>query len=359
MPKIKLVFEQIKEYIEQEASSKKPGEFLNSEIQYSRLFNVSRPTVRKAIDILVNEGLVERVPGKGLRVPIPFQNNCSSKDNLKRTLLFLISHSNDDGFFARMVAACADAANEKKYSYKLINISDPEQRYVSLLNADLSEVCSAIITAYDNLYDRKLLAFLMEKNIPIVLADNPSQHFNLPCVLSDDYKGGSLCAQYLLSKGHKNILYISLSNDIYTVKQREKGFTEYFKSANALLNSYKILKVNNDIEAREKIKEMIENKDFNFSAICGYSDLPVIYAYNVLSDLGIKIPEEVSLVGYGNFRHCELLNVPLTTIDIPVYEMGYKACTMAIELYEGICKMQKIVLDVKLIERDSVKFNIN
>ena len=68
MAKIKRVFEQIEETIERDALQLSPGEFLPSEMQYSRTLAVSRLTVRKAVDGLVRSGLVQRIPGKGLMV---------------------------------------------------------------------------------------------------------------------------------------------------------------------------------------------------------------------------------------------------------------------------------------------------
>ena len=117
MSEIKLVYQQIKQYIEDELKNKKPGEFINSEVQYSLMFNVSRPTVRKAVDELAASGVVKRIPGKGLVAADP------KKQQIQRNLLFFIPYVPDDGFFYNMVMGCIDAANKNGFSYKVINHS--------------------------------------------------------------------------------------------------------------------------------------------------------------------------------------------------------------------------------------------
>lgn len=352
MPEIKLVYQQIKHYIENELENKKPGEFLNSEVQYSLLFNVSRPTVRKAVDELVLSGLVKRIPGKGLAVADP--KNRPAQGNL----LFLIPYIPDDGFFYNMVMGCIDAANKCNFSYKVLNHSTPLKRpnymdYTEKINLD--DYSAAVLTVYDNDSDYKLLNLMEKKNFPYVLVDNPIESLDCHYVITDDCRGGYLSGEYLVKKGHTKILYITRKGSIYTVRTREKGFRKALSDYNVSISDKNFIYLKND----EDILKLLPDLKFNYTAICGYSDLPVILAYNTLADMGIKVPEQVSLMGYGNFIYSQMLKVPLTTISMPVYDMGYKAVEMAVNMVKGIPLVEKrMVLDVDIIERNSVAFTL-
>lgn len=344
MPEIKLVYQQIKEYIEQELKSKKPGEFLGSEVQYSSLFNVSRPTVRKAVDELVNSGLVRRLPGKGL-VVADAENGAP-----KGTMLFLIPYVPDDGFFYNMVMGCVDAANNSGFGYKIFNYFSPDERLEALKDINLSEYSAAVLTAYENEFDYELLGILERAKLPFVLVDNPVENYDCAHVITDDFKGGYLSGNYVIKKGHNKILYITLENNIQTVRRREKGFRKALEDNGISLPDEYIIRLKND----EEIMNLLPEIKIDYTAICGYSDLPVIMSYNILSGRGVQIPGQVSLMGYGNFKYSEILKVPLTTISIPVYDMGYRAVDMAVNIVKGSGRAEKITLDVGVVERSSV-----
>jgi Transcriptional regulators len=344
MPEIKLVYQQIKEYIEQEAKSKKPGEALGSEVQYSQLFNVSRPTVRKSVDELVAIGLVKRLPGKGLIAANP------EDAKKEETILIAIPYIPADGFFFNMITGCIDKANAYGFKYKIINQLSSPDRLKAFMELDLSSYYATILTAYEDTCDEEILKILKSAKHPFIVVDNPISGHDCPFVVTDDYTGGYLAGDYLIHKGHRDIIYISLTSKTQTVLQREKGFRKALTDNKIDISEENIIHINKD----EDIIDVLASIDTDFTAICGYSDIPVIMAFNYLAEHGIKVPEQVSLLGYGNFVYSELLSVPLTTISMPVYEMGSKAVDMALDILNGKSTGERIVLDVTLMERNSV-----
>jgi GntR family transcriptional regulator, arabinose operon transcriptional repressor len=344
MPEIKLIYQQIKEYIENEAKNKTPGDFLKSEVQYSLHFNVSRPTVRKAVDELMNDGLIRRIPGKGLIVSDPDVKHQNG------TLLFLIPYVPDDGFFYNMVMGCVDSANDSDFGYKIFNNSSPAERLSEVKSILPGEYKAAVLTAYDSNEDYKLLEYMSSINFPFILIDNPSKQFDVPYVITDDYKGGYISAEYLLKKGHTNILYVTRKADLYTTSTRKKGFLKALLDHGIEYPDKNIIYLDRD----EDIVQILPEININYTVICGYCDLPVILAYDVLHEMGLNIPEQVSLMGYGDFRYSGMLKCPLTTISMPVYDMGYRAVKKAVEPVGKSIIPDKSILDVTLLERESV-----
>lgn len=344
MPEIKLIYQQIRELIEQEAKSKAPGEPLPSEVQYSLRYKVSRPTIRKAVDELVDAGIVNRVPGKGLLAGAPFYQP------KKGNLLFLVPYIPDDGFFYNMVMGCVSTANTLGFDYRIVNSSSSIDRLAAVQKINLESYSAAIMNAYDNEYDQQLLEYFQAKRFPLVLVDNPLEKFDLPYVITDDYKGGYLAGKHLLERGHKKIIYITKNKNVHTVKTRETGFRKAFEEKGLTPGEEYFIRLNHDNDIIVRLKEF----SHEYTAICGYSDLPVIKAFYALAEQGIAVPDDVSLVGYGNFKYSEYLPVPLTTINIPVYEMGCKATEMAAAMINRAKKPEKLMLDVEMIIRSSV-----
>ena len=216
---------------------------------------------------------------------------------------------------------------------------------------DLHSYSAAVLTAYDNEYDYKLLRFFQESQFPVILVDNPLEGYDLHYVITDDFKGGYLAGKHLLDNGHRKIIYITLRNNNHTVKMREAGFRKAFAEiAGYGQDEGYFVRLTHD----EEITDILKAIDLDYTAICGYSDLPVIRAFNLHSDKGIRFPEDIFFIGYGNFSHSGMLSIPLTTIIIPVYDMGYRAAELAVGIVTNTKTAENQMLDVKMIHRSSV-----
>jgi DNA-binding LacI/PurR family transcriptional regulator len=344
MPEIKLVYQQIKEHIRKEAKGKKPGDALKTEVGYSTMFSVSRPTVRKAVEELVAEGMVKRIPGKGLAVA----NDVDRQKVFRGSLAFILPYIPGDGFFYNTLTGCIDAANVSGYDYAVLSRQEIKEKYND--NIDHRRYQGIILAAYNNPKDRELVRNLKEAGLPFVLVDNPLDDMDTPYVITDDYNGGCLGAEYLIAKGHSRILYITLNSGAHTVEQRKQGFLDTMRKHGVAFPREYLL----ELEKDEDIYRLLPDIKVPYTAICSYSDLPVIMAYNVLLRKGVRIAEEVSLLGYGNFNASQLLMPPLSTVGMPVYEMGRRAAEMLTAKLEGKAEPGRVVLDVELIERGSV-----
>lgn len=348
MSEIKLIYQQVKDFIANDAKGKKPGEYLSSEVEYSKLFNVSRPTIRKAVNELIDSNTICRIPGKGLIVADP------EKDNKTKKLLILINFEPDGVFFYKAVMGCINAANSLGYSYVIHNSSSNSERLKFIKESSLSDYSAVIINAYENDYDYEALDLFKKSKLPFVLIDNIIGDKNYPHIVTDDFKGGYLQGEYLINKGHRKIIY--LLEDTYrnyTVKTRLAGFKKALSDHGISITDDYIL----IIKDNDEIKGILQSLQIDYTAICGYSDLPIVHAFNALSEMGVDIPAQVSLFGYGNYKYAEILKVPLTTINMPMYEMGYSAVNMAINKIKNKCIKHTNLLDVEIVERSSV-FNL-
>ena len=344
---IKLMYEQIREYIEEETVGKAPGDALKSEVSYSAMFKVSRPTIRKAVDELVASGIVKRLPGKGLTVGGQEE---STEQSLKK-LAILVPFTAGDGFFYELVMGCVSILNVHGCSYSIYNYNEMDIRKQALELIRKNVYSGVIMTAYDY-EDYEFIEELKILRIPVVLVDNPMDVGDTPYVGSDDFSGGYMGTSYLIRHGHKKIVYITLRNDIKTTQLRLKGHLQALSDNSITLTEDYVIRLSKD----DDIYDALSKLKVDYTAMSSYSDIPLIMACNYFMEKKIRIPSDVSLLGYGNCKASELLQSPLTTISIPVNEIGIRAAKMMINYFEGKTDFSNTVLAVNLVERDSVNY---
>ena len=356
MAKIKRVFEQIEETIERDALQLSPGEFLPSEMQYSRTLAVSRLTVRKAVDGLVRSGLVQRIPGKGLMVA-----EAHAVPEQKKLLLSLPYVTCDAEFFITMMG-CIDQANELHYSYKILAFTDVRERLERLKDEDLSAYCGAVVSCYESAEDQEMIRLFKEKKLPfIVMGDNESA----PVVNCDDYNGGYVMGDYLIRHGHRDILFLTSDRPVPSVYRRTEGFRQALRDHDLPVREEYFLSVEDSgvpllpqhADQRRlppEAEPFLEGK-IPFTALCGYHTLPILSMLNQLHRRGFRVPEDISVVAYGSEPYFAAQGVPLTAVMAPGKESGARAVEIMDQYLTGqIPELQSDMLPIQLKRQQSV-----
>lgn len=185
-------------------------------------------------------------------------------------------------------------------------------------------------------------------NCPIVLIDRPSQGFD---VVHSNYRlGGALAAEHAIAQGHTHVGILCGPRNIDSAEQRRMGFCE--RAAGKLTIAWEIevpyaTSLNNDA-----FSALSSGKA---SLVFAADDLIAIGAINYLNDKGIKVPDDISIIGFDNIPWAELVRPKLTTISQPITDIGRASVDVLLQKLQNPAKVAcAIVLDVKLIERDSV-----
>ena len=332
--KVKLVYEQVKERIEYDIRQRTPGELLHSEMQYARELDVSRLTVRKAVDDLVTAQLIQRIPGKGLVAMLPPGRVAPIK------LLFSLPFVVDDSEYFQTLMGCIDAANRLMCEYKIIAFSNVNERLESMLHEDLSAYAGAVISCYESDADQKTLELLQARGMPIVLVGDV--HKGLAHIGTDDYNGGYLTGEYLARKGHRDILYLTSDRPVPCVARRTAGFIKALTAHKIPIREDYILAVKDPgtplltqhAHQRELPKQINQflDRSLPFTALTGYSTLPILSMCSQLHKHGFKIPDDISVVAYGSTPYLSEQNVMLTAVLPPTFEQGAAAVEMLLNL---------------------------
>jgi DNA-binding LacI/PurR family transcriptional regulator len=202
------------------------------------------------------------------------------------------------------------------------------------------------------------LELVRSSAIPTILLDSyPAGAENFPnvsWVVCDDPRGGQLATEHLLELGHKEILFLAGPNGSSSSAGRFSGYQRALAAAGVAYSDERVFLADKDIESGHKAMSQALSEKTEFSAVVAYNDGVAIGAADALFQQGFRIPEDVSIVGFGDGLLATYHRVPLTTVHVPQTEMGETALRLALELQKGE-SVQPRQLPVEIIVRQSTK----
>jgi len=264
----------------------------------------------------------------------------------------VVIEDNRNPFYAEVLNGMEVAAREKNYHIILTNTQrdyNKEEEAINLLLA--KRVDGLLITPVQGRDDD--IKNLIEANIPFVVVGRDFENIELDAVYNNEVKGGFLATEYLIKKGHKRIALI----DGFLYKSPAKGRLEGYKKA---LKEYGIpwddsLISVGDIsmeDGHKRTKQMLE-KNLKFTAIFANNDMMAFGAMQAIKEKGLRIPEDIGLVGYDDIPFSSLISPALTTISLKKKKLGIESVKLLLSRINGNRKKaKKIMLDVELIRRE-------
>jgi LacI family transcriptional regulator len=278
--------------------------------------------------------------------------------NTKRTKSIALSiPSLRQPAFIDLITAIENVATSKGYSLLLYNTKEDIHKELDFLNVINKRTIDGIIVSgvYGFEEDKLFIDEIQKRNIACIMVDRYILGSEVPSVISNDYLGGRLASQYLLNNNHKKIGIISFNKEVSILCERIKGFTDFLQSKK--LKEYFIEQVPLKVDQLEEslLKHLNLVLASKVTAIFCMADFIAVGLINLLTSRGIRIPQDISIVGYDNILFSKYTIPRLTTIDHKIFEMGQFAANNLINKLErgNYIKIKKIFNPV-LIERDSV-----
>ncbi len=225
-------------------------------------------------------------------------------------------------------------------------------KYLQLLNE--KRIDGIIFTSAPLL--EEYYEYIKKMNVPVVLLSTETYAFPVPYVKVNDRHAAYTATQYLINKGHKKIgMLCGNIEDAVSGKPRFDGF----KSA---LEDYHLPFDNNNVvfnksftfyDGAESLKILLKQVP-DLTAVFAASDEMAIGAISSAYELGIKVPEELSIIGYDNLSIADMSTPPLTTVAQPLTEMGEMAAKLLFELLDSDKTVESRIMPHKIVERKSV-----
>lgn len=376
MPK-KPLYQKIFQYFKDKIKSGefKPGDQLPTEKETSQLFNVSRITVTRALKELQFEKFIHRIQGSGSYVNDGNWNkseNLSDNKSEAQIISLVLPFSNN--FSSDFLRGIEDIAKEKDYFVTFHNSTDNPEREKKIINKIISFGSHGII-----LYpaatpkNMDLYTKILINKYPLVLIDKKIPGLDISLVCSDNKKDFYEITCHLLKLGHKRIIFVG--TDVYNISseyERYQGFCQaHIDNGIPLLgrdlytkNDLSVVPSNYrpnepvDRRACNYLFDLLENLDNEEkpTAIAAVNDYLAGLIISISLEREIDIPNTYSIVGFDNLPFTSHLQVPLTTIAQPIYEIGKMAAKELFEKIKSPEKPPKIhTINGKLIVRKSTK----
>ncbi|MGB9821470.1 MAG: LacI family DNA-binding transcriptional regulator [Pseudothermotoga sp.] len=204
--------------------------------------------------------------------------------------------------------------------------------------------------------DENLQKFL-QSGVPVVLVDSGVGELRVDSVNIDNFSAAYHVMKYLYEKHHTRILYIPGPKNVYASSERERGIEKFIAShpdAEVFISAIRGFQPETGYEA---VKKHLKKNGKDFSAVFCVNDYAALGVLTVLYEEGLKVPDDVSVVGFDDAPYAPYLLPPLTTVSQPRWEMGRIAASMLIDKLNNPTKniYKTVVLPAHIVERSSTK----
>ncbi len=267
-----------------------------------------------------------------------------------RTLGLLVPDISNP-FFSAMARYIEDCSHERGLSVIMCSIDgsvEKERKYIELLQ---SKQVDGIIVA-STFHDKALLRDLVKKGIPIVMLAYDDASLEVSIVSVDDFKGGYEAASHLFTKGHREVSIIA--EHAHSSDLRIYGFRVAFEARGITFDERNVKRVTASIaNGKAFIEEVLQGDKKKIpSAIFACNDLLAIGVIQGATERGIRIPEELAIVGFDNTILATTTIPGLTTVAQPFIEMANKTVDVLLEEIQEKKRLKKrILFDPELIVR--------
>ncbi len=342
------------------------GAFLPSERLLAEEFGVSRPTLRKALAPLVEAGMLVNHPGVGTRVA---QTNGmqtgqrGQKAGPKEArsdwrIIALLLPDINNRFFIEVTEAIEYTALQRGYQLLLCN----SRRQASLEAVHVRQLAArsvdGVIIGHDpNQEPPATLALLEEAGIPFVFLFGSPRAAQYDSIVLDEQAGVQQVLKYLFSLGHREIAFCRpVAGD--TPHPRETAYRTILRESALAVREPFILPFEKleGVSGLDAVRKLLAAKPKPTAVFAG-NDHSALILLKHLAALGVRVPEDVSVVGFDNLAFTEHLTTPLTTVDQPKQEIGRRAVELLLEriMFPGSAAPIHEVLHPHLIIRESCR----
>src|SRR5690625_3107179 len=242
----------------------------------------------------------------------------------KTTLIGVIVTEITNPFYPLMVSGIDDAAHEQEYNVLLSTTVGNEEREIEAIETMIDHGVDGIILSTIDRIDSRSLKIVQEENIPTVLINRVPTDYKVSSVCIDSNKVGKIATEHLINSGHQSIAVIG-GKRLNSVIRKE-AFLKTMQENNLSVRDDWILDVGYKYDnAFGKAYEFLTNcKEANDlpTAIFAATDFMAYGVIKACLKKGLKVPEDISVIGSDNIPFSEDFRVPLTTVDVDTYKMG-------------------------------------
>jgi len=259
-------------------------------------------------------------------------------------------------FFSEVVSGVEEVASQAGYQIILCQSNEDAEKERKNIDTLLSkQVDGILISVAESDRDPQPFRSLRQTGTPFVFFDRYLVGVEAPRVIVDDVEGAQQLVEYLIQLGYQRIAHFAGYPQISIGRDRLVGYQKALAAHYIPVDPHLIIEGGfNERDGVVAMEEILTRGDLP-EAIFAVNDPVAIGAYKVCMEKGIRVPEDVALVGFSDIDVSSLLAVPLTTMRQPALQIGQEAARLLIRINEGeeVNPSEEIVLKTELIVRRS------
>ena len=332
--------------------------------QIAKELDVSISTVSKSLrdSPEISEDTRQKVQAFAKLYNYKPNNIALSLKNKKTKTIYIIIPEIIHHFFATVISGIEHVANENGYNV-LVCLSD-ESFDKEVINMEMlaSGSIDGFIMSLSKETQKKRdfhhISEVINQGMPVVMFDRVTNDILCDKVIIDDNQAAFTATQFLIEKGFKNIALVSTIDYVSVGKLRTDGYIKAMKTNDLKINENLILKIEDTANFEHEIENLLQNNPVD--AIFAVNELFAVTAIKVAGRLGIKVPEQLSVIGFTDGIISKYSSPSITTVSQNGVKMGEKAAKMLIERleneeeeYEEHYKTE--VIETELVIRESTR----
>ncbi|MCL5104011.1 MAG: LacI family transcriptional regulator [Armatimonadetes bacterium] len=210
----------------------------------------------------------------------------------------------------------------------------------------------AVLSTSD--HDFSAFQEIVRQGVKLVIINQPMRGLNVPQIVCDDYAPTRLAAEHLISLGHRRIVYLAIPLASEHSRERARGFLDAMKNAGIPTGQSSIVETDLSEESGAQVMARLLKHKNPPTAVVTRQDVVALGAMDAVFSAGLSVPEDVSIIGFGDVWRSNALKVPLTTLRYPFEKMASRGAeTLLRMLGEEDVPAKTEVMDVELVLRSS------
>jgi LacI family transcriptional regulator len=321
----------------------------------ARELNISPSTVSRALKDHPDISLDTKKAVNALAEKLNYQPNIvalnlrQKKTNTIGVIIPEVVHF----FFSTVISGIEDVAYQAGYNVILAQSNESYTREVAHVKALFnSRVDGMLLSLSRETTNFDHVESIISKGVPIVFYDRMYNSPTSSKVIVDDYAGAKEATNHLISQGCKNIVHLVGAPNLIISIDRLRGYKDALKENKMEVNEKLILACNEGtFEEGKTVMEKFLKGSIKIDGLFANNDPMAMGAMMAIKEKGLKIPEDIAVIGFSNWFIGEMMEPSLSTIDQPGFEMGQEAARLLIRQIELKVKDQyEAVEEIKILK---------
>ncbi len=325
-----------------------PGDALLPEQQLCRDFDIARGTLRQALDLLAQEGLLSREQGRGTFVTIRQAAGLGT-----RQIGFVVPYVRDT-FVSNILLGLEKTAEEEGFAVVFSHVSNDADEQAKAITRCVEQALAGIVLYPVDSIHAGPVTEILARRIPFVVVDRYLQGVVTDYVMADHFGGALQATQHLIGLGHRRIAFVSWKDPAVSIAHRRLGYRQALQEAGIAYDPALTCEIEGYPHVEPGDLCTLLAAEPPITAIFAANDQIALAIYRAARAMDRSIPEDLALVGFDDLDIVRHLDVPLTTVAQPAGELGRTAMALLGRRIRGEAKgTQRAILPTRLIVRQS------